>query len=97
MKKYIDFLGTSYNEKRRPATFNHGHVVRYLKRVENGLWMFGPEHLEELLKAGDIKAVDGALRFNRSEDAQQYRKFLRHTDDLNRVFLVNHDSPSKSS
>jgi hypothetical protein len=73
-KKYIDFLGTAYNDKRRPATFNHDHVVRYQKRVKNGLWMFGPEHLEELLKAGDVKVKDGALAFTRSEDAQQYSK-----------------------
>jgi hypothetical protein len=38
--------------------------------------MFGPEHLEELLKVGDVKVKDGALAFTRPEDAQEYSKAL---------------------
>ncbi|ORY53838.1 hypothetical protein BCR33DRAFT_674998 [Rhizoclosmatium globosum] len=64
---YIDFIGTCYNEKRRPATFHPKMLENYRRRVENGLWSFGPEHLEEMLKNGAVQCVDGILSFTQPE------------------------------
>ncbi|KAH6577222.1 hypothetical protein BASA60_004157 [Batrachochytrium salamandrivorans] len=58
---FVDFIGTCYNEKRRPATFKPQHISNYQERVKNGLWQFGPEHLEEMLKSGTISCNKGVL------------------------------------
>lgn len=58
---YVDLLGNCYNEKRRPATFVPKMVENYKQRVKNGLWSFGPEQLEDMLKSGIIKCEDGIL------------------------------------
>ncbi|KAI9333355.1 hypothetical protein DFJ73DRAFT_963215 [Zopfochytrium polystomum] len=60
---YVDILGTCYNEKRRPATFHPKVVEHYKLRVKNGLWSFGPEHLEEMLKNNTIQCVSGVLSY----------------------------------
>ena len=60
---YIDFLGTCFTDKRRPATFDPKQVFNYQKRVLNGLVEYGPEHLEELLKSGILRCRDGILEF----------------------------------
>ncbi|KAI9319548.1 hypothetical protein BDR26DRAFT_905030 [Obelidium mucronatum] len=67
---FIDFIGTCYNEKRRPATFHPKMLDSYRKRVKNGLWSFGPEHLEEMLKNGTIQCKDGVLSFVHPEKYQ---------------------------
>ncbi|KAJ3413734.1 hypothetical protein HDV05_007637 [Chytridiales sp. JEL 0842] len=60
---YVDILGTCYNDKRRPATFNPKMIENYKMRVKNGLWSQGPEHLEEMLKNGTIKCDNGVLSY----------------------------------
>ncbi|KAI8823829.1 hypothetical protein BJ741DRAFT_634238 [Chytriomyces cf. hyalinus JEL632] len=61
---YVEFIGTCYNDKRRPATFHPKMLENYRLRVQNGLWSFGPEHLEEMLKSGTIQCRDGFLSFS---------------------------------
>ncbi|KAJ3349706.1 hypothetical protein HDU83_000324 [Entophlyctis luteolus] len=60
---YIDFIGTCYNDKRRPATFFPKMLENYEQRVKAGLWNYGPEHLEEMLKNNVIESKNGVLRF----------------------------------
>ncbi|KAI8813741.1 hypothetical protein BJ742DRAFT_377453 [Cladochytrium replicatum] len=60
---YVDLLGTCYTDKRRPATFKPHHIERYIQRVQNGLWMYGPEQLEEMLKTGTVVCYDSVLSF----------------------------------
>lgn len=57
----LELLGTCYNDKRRPATFKHSHVVNYRQRVQNGLMEFGPEKLEEVI---EIYITDAERRRN---------------------------------
>ncbi|KAJ3229481.1 hypothetical protein HDU81_005357 [Chytriomyces hyalinus] len=64
---YVEFIGTCYNDKRRPATFHTKMLDNYRLRVQNGLWSFGPEHLEEMLKSGTIQCRDGVLSFSNLE------------------------------
>ncbi|KAJ3105560.1 hypothetical protein HDU97_007902 [Phlyctochytrium planicorne] len=61
---YLDIIGTCYNEKRRPSTFHPRMIENYRKRVDNGLWSFGPEHLEEMLKSGIIRSDGGTLSYS---------------------------------
>ncbi|KAJ3030918.1 UNVERIFIED_CONTAM: hypothetical protein HDU68_007279 [Siphonaria sp. JEL0065] len=67
---YIDFIGTCYNEKRRPATFHPKMLENYHQRVKNGLWSFGPEHLEEMIKNGTVQCKEGVLSFVHPEKYQ---------------------------
>ncbi|KAI8834503.1 hypothetical protein BC829DRAFT_448428 [Chytridium lagenaria] len=60
---FLDIIGTCYNEKRRPSTFHPTMIENYRRRVENGLWSFGPEHLEEMLKSGVVKSENGILSY----------------------------------
>ncbi|KAJ2994628.1 hypothetical protein HDV02_001454 [Globomyces sp. JEL0801] len=60
---YVDIIGTCYNDSRRPATFKYSHIVHYNKRVENGLWEFGPEQLEDMIKSDMISCKNGVLQY----------------------------------
>ena len=60
---HIDFLGTCYNDKRRPATFDPKHIYNYQMRVQNGLVENGPEQLEELMKNGILRSNNGVLEY----------------------------------
>ncbi|KAJ3049787.1 hypothetical protein HK097_009215 [Rhizophlyctis rosea] len=66
---FVDFLGTCYNDKRRPATFHPRHIENYQKRKRNGLWSYGPEQLEDMMKAGAVKCENGELSFVDPEQA----------------------------
>ncbi|KAJ3093236.1 hypothetical protein HK100_006746, partial [Physocladia obscura] len=68
---YIDFIATCYTEKKRPATFLPKMLFCYKERVKNGLWSYGPEQLEELLKFGKIQCVDGYLKYTDAEENQE--------------------------
>ncbi|KAJ3221474.1 hypothetical protein HK099_003484 [Clydaea vesicula] len=59
----LDLLGTGYNDKRRPATFLPRHLEAYETRVKNGLAIFGPEQLEEMIKSSIIKSENGLLSY----------------------------------
>lgn len=61
---FVDFLGTCYNDKRRPATFKPQHLTNYQNRVLNGLVEFGPEQIEEMIKSGILECNDGALEYS---------------------------------
>ncbi|KAJ3334134.1 hypothetical protein HDU76_008596 [Blyttiomyces sp. JEL0837] len=79
---YVDFLGTCYNDKRRPATFHPKMISSYKERVKNGLWSHGPEHLEEMLKNGVIKYENGVLSYvDRSKQPPQSRPLDSPYDD----------------
>ncbi|KAJ3087435.1 hypothetical protein HK102_011114 [Quaeritorhiza haematococci] len=60
---YLDVLGSCYNDRRRPPSFTYQHLESYWRRAKEGLWTFGPEQLEEMLKAKLIRYVDGALSY----------------------------------
>ncbi|KAI9203276.1 uncharacterized protein BJ171DRAFT_600142 [Polychytrium aggregatum] len=60
---FVDIIGTCFNSKRRPATFDPKHLENYRERIKNGLWSFGPEQLEEMLKSGTIKCINGILSY----------------------------------
>lgn len=64
----LEVLGTCYNDKRRPATFKHHHVLSYRERVLNGLMEYGPEQLEEMINEGHVKYEKGALHYVNQKD-----------------------------
>ncbi|OAJ44042.1 hypothetical protein BDEG_27330 [Batrachochytrium dendrobatidis JEL423] len=69
---HVDFIGTCYNDKRRPATFKPHHISNYQQRVKNGLWQYGPEQLEDMLKTGVIFLNNGILSFTNDSVAKQH-------------------------
>eukprot|EP00842_Homolaphlyctis_polyrhiza_P005315 jgi/Hompol1/5785/HPOL_004691-RA len=69
---FVDFMGTCFNDKRRPATFKPQHIFNYQERVKNGLWQYGPEHLEEMLKTGVIVCEKGILSFSDEDMSKQH-------------------------
>ncbi|KAJ3300829.1 hypothetical protein HK104_000022 [Borealophlyctis nickersoniae] len=73
---YLDILGTCYNDKRRPATFFPKHIENYQKRKRNGLWSYGPEQLEEMIKSGAVKCENGVLSFTDPEQAAVHASLL---------------------
>ncbi|TPX66179.1 hypothetical protein SpCBS45565_g04639 [Spizellomyces sp. 'palustris'] len=75
----LDILGTCYNDKRRPATFHQKHIENYQIRKKNGLWSFGPEHLEEMLKNGTITCNQGVLSW--IDPGQANMHITKHTVD----------------
>ncbi|KAI9102498.1 hypothetical protein DFS34DRAFT_577433 [Phlyctochytrium arcticum] len=68
----LDILGTCYNEKRRPATFHPKYIENYLQRKKNGLWSYGPEQLEEMIKSGTVSCNQGILNWNDQIQAQAH-------------------------
>ncbi|KAI8923507.1 hypothetical protein BC831DRAFT_417141 [Entophlyctis helioformis] len=75
---FVDFMGTCYNDKRRPATFKPQHIFNYQERVKNGLWQYGPEQLEEMLKTSTVVCNKGVLMYSDQELAahQSMRRIL---------------------
>ncbi|KAJ3162411.1 hypothetical protein HDU86_004891 [Geranomyces michiganensis] len=69
----LDLLATCYNDKRRPATFVYKHIQAYQNRKTNGLWSFGPEQLEEMMKAGSVLCKEGLLRWTNPSQGDIYR------------------------
>ncbi|KAI9141425.1 hypothetical protein BKA69DRAFT_1166792 [Paraphysoderma sedebokerense] len=58
---FVDLIGTCYDSTRRPATFYPRHLQQYAKRVKDGLYLFAPEQLEDMLKNGVIEKKGDAL------------------------------------
>ncbi|KAI8822927.1 uncharacterized protein EV422DRAFT_585444 [Fimicolochytrium jonesii] len=75
----LDILATCYNDKRRPATFLYKHVENYESRRKNGLWNYGPEQLEEMMKNGIITCNGGPLQW--SDPAQAEANRSNHISD----------------
>ncbi|KAI8912237.1 hypothetical protein DFJ77DRAFT_542027 [Powellomyces hirtus] len=69
----LDLIATCYNEKRRPATFTPKHIENYQRRQKNGLWSFGPEQLEEMIKTGSVICKNGALEWTNQAQGDIYR------------------------
>ena len=59
----MDVLGTGFEDKKRPATFHTKFLDSYHKRLENGLWSYSPEQLEDMLKNGILSFHDGTLTY----------------------------------
>jgi cilia- and flagella-associated protein 65 len=76
----IEFLATCYNEKRRPATFKYHHVENYQRRIQNGLWEYGPEQLEVMIKSETIQCVNGVLEYANPQLALQNELSLKKDD-----------------
>ncbi|KAJ3020998.1 hypothetical protein HKX48_009403 [Thoreauomyces humboldtii] len=73
----LDMVGTCYNDKRRPATFLLKQIDNYRDRKRNGLWAYGPEQLEEMIKTGTITCNDGLLQW-----ANQAQKDLHRSKSI---------------
>ena len=66
---YMDFLGTGYNDVRRPATFSLDHVIKYQNRIRRRLNLFAPEQLENMLKNGVLESRNDLLEWAKSPPA----------------------------
>ncbi|KAJ3320632.1 hypothetical protein HDV06_005150 [Boothiomyces sp. JEL0866] len=73
---YLDLIGTCYNDKRRPATFKPYHIENYKLRIQNGLWEYGPEQLEEMIKSEVVECKDGVLSYKDKDLALTKSKFV---------------------
>ncbi|KAJ3173570.1 hypothetical protein HDU88_002656 [Geranomyces variabilis] len=69
----LDLLATCYNDKRRPATFVYKHIQTYQNRKANGMWSFGPEQLEEMMKSGSVICKEGLLHWTNPAQGDIYR------------------------
>ena len=47
------------------------HITNYHERVKNGLWSYGPEHLEEMIKSGIINCENGVLSYANPDEARR--------------------------
>jgi hypothetical protein len=95
---YIDLLATCYNDSRRPATFRYQHVLNYQKRVENGLWQYGPEQLEAMMKSQLIHLENGILNYVNPDHSRQYPKISDKDQPYNHgkissEFFFNNNGP----
>ncbi|KAJ3339409.1 hypothetical protein HDU91_001020, partial [Kappamyces sp. JEL0680] len=82
---HVDFLGTCFNDKRRPATFKPHHLTNYQARVLNGMVEHSPEQLEEMMKSGIIRCNNGVLEY---VDADMARE---------KAIVANRDQPYKNA
>jgi hypothetical protein len=85
----IEFLATCYNDKRRPATFKYHHVLNYQKRVENGLWEYGPEQLEEMIKSETLRCKEGVLEFIDPQLAEKHKLSAKKDDPYERGVVAS--------
>ncbi|RLN02454.1 hypothetical protein BBJ28_00006239 [Nothophytophthora sp. Chile5] len=68
--RFVDVLGTGYDEKTRPSPFQQAHVDAYRLRVAAGLSRLSPDQLERYHEEnGDALFLQGARRLAKAEDA----------------------------
>eukprot|EP00644_Phytophthora_capsici_P011475 jgi/Phyca11/118912/e_gw1.37.113.1 len=67
--RYVDVLGTGYDEKTRPSPFQQAHVDAYRLRAEAGLGRLSPDQLETYHEEnGDAMFLKGALQLAKDEE-----------------------------
>ncbi|KAE9356281.1 hypothetical protein PR003_g2407 [Phytophthora rubi] len=67
--RYVDVLGTGYDEKARPSPFQQAHIDAYRFRAAAGLGRLSPDQLETYHEEnGDALFLKGALQHAKAED-----------------------------
>ncbi|OWZ24517.1 putative membrane protein [Phytophthora megakarya] len=67
--RYVDVLGTGYDEKIRPSPFQQAHVDAYRLRAASGIGLLSPDQLETYHEEnGDEMFLKGALQRVKDED-----------------------------
>ncbi|GMF09788.1 unnamed protein product [Phytophthora lilii] len=67
--RYVDVLGTGYDEKTRPSPFQQAHIDAYRLRAAAGLGRLSPDQLETYHEEnGDALFLKGALQLAKAED-----------------------------
>ncbi|KAL4144774.1 hypothetical protein PRNP1_013900 [Phytophthora ramorum] len=67
--RFVDVLGTGYDEKARPSPFQQAHVDAYRLRFAAGLGRLSPDQLETYHEEnGDALFLKGALQLVKTED-----------------------------
>ncbi|KAG7385658.1 hypothetical protein PHYPSEUDO_001220 [Phytophthora pseudosyringae] len=67
--RYVDVLGTGYDEKTRPSLFQQAHIDAYRLRAAAGLGRLSPDQLETYHEEnGDAMFLKGALQLAKDED-----------------------------
>ncbi|EGZ15594.1 hypothetical protein PHYSODRAFT_333826 [Phytophthora sojae] len=67
--RYVDVLGTGYDEKTRPSPFQQAHIDAYRLRVAAGLGRLSPDQLETYHEEnGDALFLKGALQLAKAEE-----------------------------
>ncbi|KAG4054628.1 hypothetical protein PC123_g10262 [Phytophthora cactorum] len=68
--QYVDVLGTGYDEKTRPSTFQQAHIDAYRLRAAAGLGRLSPDQLETYREEnGDTMFLKGALELAKVEES----------------------------
>ncbi|KAK1944833.1 Cilia- and flagella-associated protein 65 [Phytophthora citrophthora] len=68
--RFVDVLGTGYDEKTRPSPFQQAHVDAYRLRAEAGLGRLSPDQLETYHEEnGAAMFLKGALQLAKDEEA----------------------------
>lgn len=81
--RFVDVLGTAYDDKTRPSPFQQAHVDAYHLRVRAGLGLLSPDQLETYWQDnGDELFLQGALRRIKQQDAAL--ESLRKSRELDR-------------